>query len=252
MLEIILLIVAITLLIASFFIVGKEKKSSSVDKPELTQEDIDTMKCQIKDLIEDAVATGVIEAEDKMSKISNEKIMAVNDYSTQLLDKIEQNNKDVVFLYDMLCQKDEEIKVTFQKMETIRRENKDFLEKLTLLMANKSKQKDINTKNDIGLKIQDKVHEKGQEKITTRKEEIDTSIDITDVKINKSLEDSVKKADIESDEENEITEEASLGNQKENILSLHKLNMSILDISKQLGIGQGEVKLVIDLYAKKN
>lgn len=242
--EIILLIVAITLLIASFFIVGKEKTSDSVKKPELTQEDIDKMKHQIKDLIEDAVANGVIEAEDKMSKISNEKIMAVNEYSTQLLDKIEQNNKDVVFLYDMLCQKDEDIKVTYQKMETIRRENKEFLEKLTSLMANKSKQKDVNAKNDTALKV--------QEKVAPANENTGVLHDNVEEKISNNLEECTSKAESDDVLVNGEDEDANVSNQKENILGLHKLNMSVLDISKQLGIGQGEVKLVIDLYGKKN
>ncbi len=244
MTEIILLIVAIAFLIISFFVVSKDQGSNSTNKPELTQEDIDKMKHQIKDLIEDAVSNGVIEAEDKMSKISNEKIMAVNDYSLQLLDRIEQNNKDVVFLYDMLCQKDSDIKVTYQKMETIRRENKEFLEKLTLLMANKSKQKDNIAKSDTGSKT--------QEQVSHTKQDTDGFKDNTEETINKKLVDSMSKAEFNTAEDHEEKVEANVSNQKENILSLHKLNMSVLEISKQLGIGQGEVKLVIDLYAKKN
>ncbi len=37
-------------------------------------------------------------------------------------------------------------------------------------------------------------------------------------------------------------------NKNEEILRLHKAGRSILDISKALNLGQGEVKLVIDLY----
>ena len=35
---------------------------------------------------------------------------------------------------------------------------------------------------------------------------------------------------------------------KERILELHKKGKSIREISRELGMGQGEVKLVIDLY----
>ena len=35
---------------------------------------------------------------------------------------------------------------------------------------------------------------------------------------------------------------------KEKILELYKNGKSIRDISRELGMGQGEVKLVIDLY----
>ena len=35
---------------------------------------------------------------------------------------------------------------------------------------------------------------------------------------------------------------------KEKILELYKSGKSIRDISRELGMGQGEVKLVVDLY----
>jgi len=38
---------------------------------------------------------------------------------------------------------------------------------------------------------------------------------------------------------------------KDEIINLYKKQYSIRDISKQLGLGQGEVKLVLDLYANK-
>ncbi|MDD5935712.1 MAG: DUF6115 domain-containing protein [Clostridiales bacterium] len=248
--EILLLIVAIALLVASFLVVGKEKESEGSDyKPELTKEEIEQIKLQVKEIIDHAMSNGIIEAEDKMSKISNEKIMAVNEYSAQLLDKIEQNNKEVVFLYDMLCQKDEEIKVMFQKMETIRRDNKEFLEKLALLMANKSKHKENVTKTVVPTKVADGEHmdhqkEKAVNLLATQK--VDSVLKTNNYK------NSMTKAEAEAETEVAITVEEDASEKRENILSLHKLNMSVLDISKQLGIGQGEVKLVIDLYSKKN
>ncbi|MFW5632516.1 MAG: DUF6115 domain-containing protein [Acetivibrio ethanolgignens] len=38
------------------------------------------------------------------------------------------------------------------------------------------------------------------------------------------------------------------GNQNEQILRLYEAGKSILEISRELGLGQGEVKLVIDLF----
>lgn len=38
------------------------------------------------------------------------------------------------------------------------------------------------------------------------------------------------------------------GNQNEKILKLSEEGKSVLEISKELGLGQGEVKLVIDLF----
>ena len=38
------------------------------------------------------------------------------------------------------------------------------------------------------------------------------------------------------------------GNNNEKILELHRMNKSNVAIAKELGLGVGEVKLVIDLY----
>ena len=42
------------------------------------------------------------------------------------------------------------------------------------------------------------------------------------------------------------------GNVNEKIKELHKQGKSVLEISKQLNIGQGEVKLVLALYGGDN
>lgn len=43
-------------------------------------------------------------------------------------------------------------------------------------------------------------------------------------------------------------EETSVDGSKDIILEMHKSGLSILDIAKHLGLGVGEVKLVVDLY----
>lgn len=43
-------------------------------------------------------------------------------------------------------------------------------------------------------------------------------------------------------------EEATVDGSKDIILEMHKSGLSILDIAKHLGLGVGEVKLVVDLY----
>ncbi|MFR1027780.1 MAG: DUF6115 domain-containing protein [Clostridium sp.] len=45
---------------------------------------------------------------------------------------------------------------------------------------------------------------------------------------------------------------AGQGNVNEKIKELHKQGKSVLEISKQLNIGQGEVKLVLALYGGDN
>ena len=51
----------------------------------------------------------------------------------------------------------------------------------------------------------------------------------------------VKKEQMES-------EELLLENNTKEILALHRKGKSVVEISKALGLGQGEVRLVVDLY----
>ena len=47
-----------------------------------------------------------------MDRLTNEKMLAVNEYSDTVLDQIEKNHKEAVFLYDMLNDKHENLKTT--------------------------------------------------------------------------------------------------------------------------------------------
>ena len=66
----------------------------------------------------------------------------------------------------------------------------------------------------------------------------------------------VKKAEPKKAVKNETSKPemsvAGQGNVNEKIKELHKQGKSVLEISKQLNIGQGEVKLVLALYGGDN
>ena len=59
---------------------------------------------------------------DKMSEIANDKMLAINDMSGQLMEKIEQNHKEVIFLYDMLNEKSDYLKDFSAKIDGLRHE----------------------------------------------------------------------------------------------------------------------------------
>ncbi len=69
------------------------------------------------------------EVDHKLSKLSNEKILGMNEYSDQVLDKIEKNHGEVVFLYDRMNEKQEEIQKTVEEVDSIRATLKDDTQK---------------------------------------------------------------------------------------------------------------------------
>lgn len=62
------------------------------------------------------------------------------------------------------------------------------------------------------------------------------------------LKEAISEIDQEMLQESETPEEASVDGSKDIILEMHKSGLSILEIAKHLGLGVGEVKLVVDLY----
>ncbi len=43
--------------------------------------------------------------EERMNRLCNDKIMAVDEFSQQILEKIDANHQEVVFMYNMLSEK---------------------------------------------------------------------------------------------------------------------------------------------------
>lgn len=206
----------------------------------------------------------------RMSELSNEKIMGINEYSDQVIDKIEKNHAEVVFLYDMLNGKQEEIQGLIQDADTTKAEFQDEMAKSyqdTKEMAARLREdlqeeveqirslesKLLNSREKIQEMIssvnQDEIEQTGNLLFEEKKEEPPEIPEIQTRRESKSerpqdnpTEDKLKKAD---------EKQRKMGiNRNEEILSLYHKGHSVLEISKMLVLGQGEVKFVIDMYGE--
>lgn len=119
------------------------------------------------------------EVDDKLSKLSNEKILGMNEYSDQVLDKIEKNHGEVVFLYDRMNEKQEEIQKTVSEVDTIRATLKDDTEKEFQKLIEKEEALDQMKKNIEmeALEIQERQKEikESQKEIEDSQKEIEES-----------------------------------------------------------------------------
>ena len=122
-LQIILLIVGIVIFVVSFFIPGGKENELSVDDPavkkelkKLVTEEIEDTKEQIDGMINEAIDLSMDKTERKLERLTNEKIMAVNEYSDTVLAEIHKNHEETMFLYDMLNDKHQNIKNTVSEV----------------------------------------------------------------------------------------------------------------------------------------
>lgn len=230
LLEIALIIIGIVIILISALLVDKSQKSPvAAEKRDfsfdasLTEEDKKKLMNKLEELLADVSEEVIVRTDDTLSKISNEKIMAVNEFSEQILEKINRNHEEVVFLYNMLNDKEKELKLTVKEIDNAKKKIEDLLE--------------------------DKVtNEPVQKPVKVSKTEPVQRESSQGLKADKPLINPTGTAQATP----EVLTTGSVGsNNNSQILKLHAQGKSIMEISKLLDLGQGEVKLVIDLFRGK-
>lgn len=123
--EIVLIVVGVLCICISFFV--SKKKSDAADAGEVprgaeiwTEKDEEVIIKHIDEILEKRGMELVETTEDQMNRICNEKIMAIDEFTKPLLDKINVNHEEVVFMYNMLNEKQKELKDTIME-DTVRR-----------------------------------------------------------------------------------------------------------------------------------
>ena len=124
--EIFLIIVGIACVCASYFVSQKTASQEVSDSyggghPSAevgTEKDEQIVKQRLEEILQEQQEEYVDEAKDRMGQICNEKIMAVDEFSKQILEKINSNHQEGVFMYNMLNEKQKELKMVM--METAR------------------------------------------------------------------------------------------------------------------------------------
>ena len=235
--EIIFAIVGIVLIVVSCFLT---KENNAAETVAFSEEVLEAQKREIEKMVhqvlEDKTEETVVKADDYLSKISNEKIMAVNDFTDQILEKIDSNHKEVVFLYDMLNQKEDELKQVVRQFESEKQEIRETVNEVTKLskqLNSKIKKADTATTTAKKASSTEKKTETKKNTDNTKKSEKDAGIVASEDKSNGQM---------------EFSDMLNQDNRKDEILQLYKQGKSVLEISKSLGMGQGEVKLIIGLY----
>lgn len=275
--SILLIAVGMIIIFISYAISEKITEKKELDKEEIPfdqdvidkilKEKEDEFYKKMEEVIQERADETVEYVEDKLAHVSNEKIMAVSEYSDQVIENIDKNHKEVVFLYDMLNEKENEMKEFVQEID----KSKVVLEEL----ANKEleKQKMIQHK-----RLQKELEEqmKKQEEMKRQKDDLMMSGYIpkeikeedrteTVEQIRPIAKEEPKKEEKSALERMGVIVEEAPSEKKENkvqqvklpiaeennnhvILELYNEGKTIMEIAKLLGKGQGEVKLVIDLF----
>lgn len=228
-LEIVLLIAGVIIFTGSFFLPLGGEKNTGIDQKAakeeihgLVEEEMNNVLSKMQDKMEETSEDAIEKAERALERLTNEKIMAVNEYSDTVLQEIHKNHEEAMFLYDMLNSKHANIKDTVSKMDkAVKAAENKTLENKTA--ENKAAAEKTVTDKTAGTVAEEKTADASQTETLIQPE---NSPEIGFM--------------------GETVQEGQNNNEK--ILEMHKQGKSTVAIAKELGLGVGEVKLVIDLY----
>lgn len=309
--EIVLLILGIIVFIVSYFIPDKKDEMTSDGLSEeeirkLVRDEYEQSKEKADNLTDETISYTMEKAERQLERITNEKMMAMGEYSDTILNQISKNHQEVVFLSDMLNNNKNDLTVFLgqaiqdakeanslaqEAVENSKKASDDAkvaYEKSVTAMDNSVVAEDnmLNARRIIqgeekkvpkSPNLDDIIPEfdtyeppaiLGDKSAETKKaddaeaKEVDKSKDSDKADVKEAVKES-KKTKTKESSKTKIGKKAqgenmpsfkfdmgnaSPGNNNEKILKLHNQGKSNVAIAKELGLGVGEVKLVIDLF----
>lgn len=309
---IVLLVVGVIIFAVSFFIpdkadrqTRKEKEKQQEEVRRMLEKELDSMKLRVNEATNETVEYGMDKCERSLEKLSNEKIMAVNEYSATIMDEMDRKHKEIMFLYDMLENKQVDIKNTVRKAEATAKEVSDAAkeaqqaesvqiqqpvepvyvqpepvpmqpepvyvqpEAYTQPTVTRQPEATFVPRNELSsLSSSEPVQFHGiiDESVFETMERNSSRTPSAEPLFNRAISEGIEESyedDItvttierpaepaEPQPDPEDYREASFisgGNNNERILAMNAQGIPVVDIARELNLGVGEVKLVIDLY----
>lgn len=262
--EIILLTAGAIIFILSFFIPEK-KTEISVQSKDLARDEIaalvgkemENIRGHVDDVVDEAVTYAMEKTERSLERLSNEKIMAVNEYSDTVLSEIHKNHEEAMFLYDMLNSKHANLKDTVSVINKTVKEAEEAvtgLQKLAPEAMTGLQRLAPETVNDTPSpvpKATDASLETGQERVKRMRAAATTASTAAEPSAPAASASAAVRGNQEAapGRVSFLPETDSNGqNNNQRILELYHQGRSKVAIARELGLGVGEVKLVIDLF----
>ena len=282
-LQIIILILGALIFTISFFIPDKQVNTKEIrDKEErifreLVEKEIPDIRKIIDEATEDSIERAKENTQRQMERLTNEKMMAINEYSDTVMSEIHKNHEEAVFLYDMLNNKHAQVKNTAAELNQVMKQSKQAQAAVKSTKTKEDKKAGKASVDERAAAAVEMVEAAEASKAakkaaadkktpvddkTAVKEEITFEpMASKDLEVIVPPEELMQAADTEEAKEISTPDASNAGNveimfategneenSNDRILELHKAGKSNMAIARELGLGIGEVKLVIDLF----
>ena len=145
-LEVALIIFGVGAFAGSFLIKGKsedEDEGQQIDVElirSVIEKEMGDAKERVSEVVDETLEYAIEKTERASERISNEKIMAISEYSETVLADINKSHQEVMFLYDMLNDKHNNLKETVKHVDKTAKEAEEAANAAALALAAKAKE----------------------------------------------------------------------------------------------------------------
>lgn len=263
--EIVLLVAGGIIFILSFLIPARGEKLKGASAPmaqdeirSMVDRELEAVKGHMDEVVEEAVTYAMEKTERSLERLSNEKIMAINEYSDTVLSEIHKNHEEAVFLYDMLNSKHANLKDTVSEVTRTVKEAEEAMS--TFQKLTPERVSDPESRAAVGRTDEEPSHmaafaravPEPSPKVVVQKAAPEPSPKAAFVR---AAEEQMAQASKETKQQIlsdglrvALAELEASGNSNDRIRELYNRGMDKVAIARELGLGVGEVKLVIDLF----
>lgn len=227
----ILLLIGVVFMIGSFFVTEKLSPSELNQIAELSEEELKRIidrglknaETRIEDAIDEQVDQSSEKVDRSLEKVTNDKIMAISEYSDTVIESMNKTHNEIMFLYSMLNDKHTELTGMAADLQRLAADVRSLEEKAPLTAPQAASERAAAVSAA-------------------------SAVTLVPVETADTTERETAAAPAEQKEEMPETEETKQEGLHAEILKLKKLGMTEVQIAKKLGIGIGEVRLVNGLY----
>lgn len=218
--EIVLILIGVVFLIGSFFVTERLSQKdleqitlmSEADLKHIAEKQVKSIKSEVENSVEEIIDESLEITKRGLEKETNNKIMAVSEYSDTVMEEMNKTHNEIMFLYSMLNDKHTETADLVGDLQKYAKQIREF--DMEAAMA----------KIDLAANTVSNIENTSNAVVTP------TNIEETPI------------SDVD------VEEIDKLQNKNEKILLLYKEGMSEVEIAKKLDCGLGEVRLVLGLY----
>lgn len=256
--EVALLLIGVVFIIGSFFIIEKLSPTELSRMSELSEDELRIVMdrelaaagAKIADVVDQTVDLSIDQIQRRMEKDTNEKIMAISEYSDLAMEQLKKFNNEVTFLYSMLGDKHTELNESIAQLNDLMNECQTVQAQMALMLQQlqpkQAQKQPVQRPQAPKRQDQKRTPQQAQHKYPDQEkvsEELKQTIE--------EPEQPPQQEPVEVQQEAVANETASEDNSvsvREEILKRYRSGQDMKDIARDLSLGFGEVKLIVELY----